>query len=193
MTKVRIIKSWPPTEDDGLPDLFRRIGRFGVLSQLAIITVDAAFMVYVLIIRGLSEGVGFREIVVMFGLAIMLVTTYIFFRYRQFGQRMLSLDKVPEFDKVVSALWFGLWVSFAGIVLSLLLLFTAVSRLALMMLAAPQSGGALPLAPVNVGFLSALDGVSLMGSLIVLTVELVLVGLTLWLLFCTSEYEEYED
>lgn len=190
MDNVSSMKSWPPARDDGLPSLFTRVGRVGVWSQLAIILADAAFMVYVLIIRGLSEGIGLREVVVIVGLVLMLVTTYVFFRYKQFGQRMLLQDQVPKFAKVVSALWFGLWVSVAGIILSLVLLFSAVARLALRLLAAPQSGGAMPLAPGNLGFLSALDGVSLMGSLIVLTVELALVGLTLWLLFRTSQYKD---
>lgn len=70
----------------------------------------------------------------------------------------------------------------------MLMLFSESSRILFVMLANPQTG--LMVSP-NIGgdpnlSLSALDGISLLTLLILLTAELVVLGLSLWLLYRTA-------
>jgi hypothetical protein len=73
-------------------------------------------------------------------------------------------------------------------VFSMLLLFAESSRILFVMLANPQTG--LMISP-NIGSnpnqsISALDGISLLTLLILLTAELVVLGLSMWLLYRTA-------
>lgn len=177
---------WPPSAASGLPAAFIRLGWLGVWLQLVIIAVDVVFMIWVLLeAERAGASFGIRAALVGAGLAVMLFTTFWFFRYARLGRRMLMAAHFPDFPHVVGTLWKGLWASVIGIVLSLLLLYLEAGHLLTSLLAAPQAGGAAAIAtgPDGPRFLTAFDGISLMGSLVVLTVELSLLGMTLWLLF----------
>ena len=80
----------------------------------------------------------------------------------------------------------GFWAGCLGIGLSLLLLLAAAWRILYVLLANPQTG--MLVAP-NLGgtnptySISAIDAVSLISNVITLGAELLVLGLTLWLLF----------
>ena len=86
-------------------------------------------------------------------------------------------------------LWIGLWAGCLGIFFSLLLMFSAVGRFLFILLANPQTG--IQIAPGPGGdpllSLSAIDALSLTSLLVILTAELIVLGLTLWLIFRTSK------
>jgi hypothetical protein len=86
---------------------------------------------------------------------------------------------------VVTTLWIGLWAGCLGIVFSILLLLAAAWRILFVLLTNPQSG--MLIAPTNPAYsLSAIDAVSLTLLIVGLAVELMVLGLTLWLLFQTT-------
>ncbi|MEO0973676.1 MAG: DUF3611 family protein [Pseudomonadota bacterium] len=184
---------WPPTKSSGIPDAFVRFGWLGVWLQLLIIAADVIFITWVLL-QAERSGVAFgvRAVLVAGGLAVMLFTTVWFWRYARLGRQMLEPVKFPDFPHVVGTLWTGLWASVIGIVLSLALLFLEALHLLTSLLIAPQGGAAVAAAPGSAPFLSAFDGISLMGSLIVVTVELALAGSTLMLLFRTTGHTRAE-
>ncbi|MEO0972966.1 MAG: DUF3611 family protein [Pseudomonadota bacterium] len=177
---------WPPNVSDGLPVLFVRLGWLGVWTQLLIIAADVAFIFLTLLSAdGLSEGFSLRGILVVAGLAVMCFTTVWFFRYANFGRGMIDPKDFPDYEKVVSTLWVGLWASVIGIACSLLLIYLEAGRLLFSLLAAPQVGGVVTNGGAAAG-VSAFDGVALMGSLIVLTAEMAIIAMTLLLLFRTT-------
>ncbi|MEO0425555.1 MAG: DUF3611 family protein [Pseudomonadota bacterium] len=185
---------WPPNIADGLPSLFVRLGWLGVWTQVLIIGADAAFMgIFLLSGDRAAEGVGLRGVLVVAGLLVMCFTTVWFFRYAQLGRGMIDPKNFPDYDKVVSTLWVGLWASVVGIGLSLLLLYLAVGRLLLSLLAAPQVGAAMANNAAPGATVSAFDGAALMGSLIVLTAEMAIIAMTLLLLFRTTGHGRASD
>jgi hypothetical protein len=115
-----------------------------------------------------------------------MFTTYWFFRYMQLGRRLRDPERFPPRSTAVSTLWVGFWAGALGILLSLLLLLAAAWRILYVLLANPQTG--MLIAP-NLGganptySISAIDTVSLVSNVMTLGAELLVLGLTLWLLF----------
>ena len=130
-------------------------------------------------------GVDLRNYVSFASLLAMIFTTYWFFRYIQLGERMRDPTRCPPRSAVVTTLWIGLWAGCVGIVFSMVLLLAAAWRMLFVLLTNPQSGMLIaPTAGTNpVYSLSAIDAVSLTLLVISLAAELMVLGLTLWLLF----------
>lgn len=178
---------WPPADPNRFGAQFSRLGWLGFYIQLALLAVPILLTIYVLL-RTNPTGIDATNYLSYGSLFVMIFTTYWFFRYTRLGQQIQDPQNCPPQSSVISALWIGLWAGCLGIFFSMLLLFGACWRLLFILLANPQTG--LMVAPTLGGTptqsISAIDAVSLMSLLIILTAELVVLGLSMWLLLRTT-------
>ncbi|MGH7785303.1 MAG: DUF3611 family protein [Candidatus Binatia bacterium] len=123
------------------------------------------------------------------GLAILVFTTFWSYRYTRLAARMADPARRPPRRAVVRTLWVGLCASGLGMAVSLLLLIVEVARLMILVLMTPQAG--VPVIQTqtdsHAAWVSAIDVVSLLADVSTLAGELVILGLTLWLLFRVSQ------
>jgi DNA invertase Pin-like site-specific DNA recombinase len=137
--------------------------------------------------KAAATGVNLGNYVSLGSLLVMIFTTYWFFRYVRLGERLKDPAEPPPRSSVVSTLWIGLWAGCLGIVFSILLLLAAAWRILFVLLTNPQSGMLIAPAGTNPAYsLSAIDAVSLTLLIIGLAIELMVLGLTLWLLYRTT-------
>jgi len=190
---------WQPANSESLATQFSRLGWIGFWIQIALLAIPVLLLVYVLFLSS-PESVQRRGIdlgnYLSFGsLLVMLFTTFWFFRYTRLGKRIADPELCPPQSSVVLTLWIGLWAGCLGILFSMLLLMSAVGRLLFVMMANPQTG--IQIAQALGGdpakSLSAMDAASLMSLLFVLTAELVVLTLSLWLLFRTTRPSTQDD
>jgi hypothetical protein len=179
---------WSPEKRQQIGRQFTSLGRIGLFIQLALLAVPVLLALLLLSRMGRSEAspIGFANMISIASSLLMIFTTYWFYRYMRLGQRIRDPAQFPPRSTALSTLWVGFWAGCAGIVLSLLLLLAAAWRILFVLLANPQTG--MLVAP-NLGganptySISAIDAVSLTSNVISLGAELVVLGLTLWLLF----------
>jgi hypothetical protein len=183
------VAPWPPANPQQLGKTFTKLGWIGFVIQLVLLTVPLLLAVYM--IFGFSpesparRGIDLSNYLSWGSLIVTIFTAFWFFRYPRLGHRIAEGDTRLSGAGVLKTVWVGIWASGIGIVFSMLLLFAESSRLLFVMLANPQTG--LMISP-NIGAnpnqsISALDGISLLTLLILLTAELVVLGLSLWLLY----------
>ncbi|MGD2019754.1 MAG: DUF3611 family protein [Thiohalocapsa sp.] len=186
------VAPWPPQNPKQLGATFAKLGWIGFVIQLVLLTVPLMLAVYMLIgfapDSAARKGIDLSNYLSYGSLLVTIFTAVWFFRYPKLGHRIADGDPALSGGGVLKTIWVGIWASGIGIVFSLLLLFGAAGRLMFVMLANPQTG--LMISP-NIGAnptqsISALDGISLLTLLILLTAELVVLGLSLWLLYRTA-------
>lgn len=183
---------WPPAADSPLPREFRRLGWLGFWLQVGLIAMDLSLAGYVVMATTTPQtaegGPRLANYISWASLAVLLFTTFWFFRYTRLGRRIADPYECPPQHDVEVNLWVGLWASWIGIAFSLVLLFLAAWHMLTVLLANPQTGlqFGVPVTDRPVGSISAIDAVSLMGLLVVLTAELIVTGMSLWLLFRTT-------
>src|SRR5262245_58375753 len=181
---------WSPQKRQRIGGQFSLLGRLGFFIQLALLAVPVLFGLYVFLLRRMGQSganaIGFTNLISFASSLVMIFTTYWFYRYMQLGARIRDPERFPSRSTAVSTLWVGFWAGCLGIALSLLLLLAAAWRILYVLLANPQTG--MLVAP-NLGgtnptySISAIDAVSLLSNVITLGAELLVLGLTLWLLF----------
>jgi hypothetical protein len=181
---------WSPQHRQRIGGQFSSLGRLGFFIQLALLVVPVLFGLYLLLLRRMGQsgvnGIGFTNLISLASSLVMIFTTYWFYRYMRLGERIRDPARFPPRSAAVSTLWVGFWAGCLGIALSLLLLLAAAWRILYVLLANPQTG--MLVAP-NLGgtnptySISAIDAVSLLSNVINLGAELLVLGLTLWLLF----------
>jgi len=180
---------WPDQKRESIGEQFSILGKIGFFTQLALLAVPSLLAVYVLLLgrsnQGSGAGINFGNYVAFGSVLVMLFTTYWFFRYIKMGQRMKDPARCPPRSAILTTLWIGLWAGCLGIAFSMLLLFGAAWRILFVLLTNPQSGMLIaPTAGTNPTYsLSAIDAVSLTLLIISLGAELMVLGMTLWLLF----------
>jgi hypothetical protein len=183
--------SLQPKIGESLANQFSRLGWIGFWIQLALLIIPLFLLIYVLILRSPesaeSTGIEFSNYLSYGSLLVMLFTTFWFYRYTRLGKQMLDRAQSPSHADIVQTVWVGIWAGGAGIFFSMLLLSHAVGRLLFTLLANPQTG--LMIAP-NLGAnpassVSAVDAVGLTSLVIIQAAELVVLGLSLWLLYQT--------
>jgi Protein of unknown function (DUF3611) len=175
---------------------FSRLGWLGVGVQ-SILAILPIFLICYLVfgkLAGTNPTWGITDYLAILGLAILLFTTFWSYWYTRLAGRIADASCRPPIGSVIRTLWVGLWASSLGIVVSLALLFVEVIRLLVLFLRAPQAG--VPVlqtqAEDRLAWVSAIDAVSLLAELCTLTGELLVLGLTLWLLFrVTTSADEY--
>lgn len=186
------VAPWPPANPQQLGATFTKLGWVGFVIQLVLLTVPLLLAIYMLF--GFSadsparRGIDLGNYLSWGSLIVTIFTAVWFFRYPRLGRRIAAGDASLSGPGVLKTVWVGIWASGVGVVFSMLLLFAASSRILFVMLANPQTG--LMISP-NIGSnpnqsISALDGISLLTLLILLTAELVVLGLSLWLLYRTA-------
>jgi len=167
---------------------FARLGWIAFWLQLALSSLPILLMLYVVLRSPTSasgRGVDLREYVALGGLLVLLFTTWWCYRYTRIAKRMLDPESRPSSASVIRTLWIGVVASCLGAFISALLLLTAVVRLLIVFMLAPQGG-----VPVihtasddRARWVSALDMVDLFTMVLTITVELVVLAFSLWLLF----------
>jgi hypothetical protein len=186
------VASWPPANPQQLGATFTKLGWIGFVIQLVLLSLPLVLALYMLF--GFTpesparRGIDLSNFLSWGSLLVAVFTAVWFFRYPGLGRRIAEGDTHLSGAGVLKTVWIGVWASGIGIVFSMLLLFAESSRILFVMLANPQTG--LMISP-NIGAnpnqsISALDGISLITLLILLTAELVVLGLSLWLMYRTA-------
>jgi hypothetical protein len=180
---------WAAQRRESIGEQFLVLGKLGFFVQLALLAIPILLAVYVFVVGrsapGSGTGINFGGYVSFASVLVMIFTTYWFFRYIKLGQRIKDPAQHPPRSTVLTTLWVGLWAGCLGISFSMLLLLAAAWRILFVLLTNPQSGMLIaPTAGSNPTYsLSAIDAVSLTFLIISLGAEMVVLGLTLWLLF----------
>ena len=166
---------------------FSRLGWLGVWIQSLLAILPIFVLCYLLVgkVAGSNSNWGITDYLAILGLVILLFTTFWSYRYTRLARQIVDSSAPPSIHSVIRTLWIGLWASSIGIFVSLVLLFVEVIRLLVLFLRTPQAG--VPVlqtqAEDRLAWVSAIDAVSLLAELCTLTGELLVLGLTLWLLF----------
>lgn len=189
------VAPWPPKTPEKLGATFVKLGWSGFAIQLLLLTIPLMLALYMIL--GFSpdsaarKGIDLGNYLSYGSLVITIFTAVWFFRYPRLGRRIASRDTSLSGGGVLRTIWVGIWASGVGIIFSMLLLFGAAWRMLFVMLANPQTG--FMISPQIGGnpsqSISALDGISLLTLLILLTAELVVLGLSMWLLYRTATPE----
>jgi hypothetical protein len=184
---------WQPVKPERLSRQFSRLGWLGFWIQVAMLAVPLLLLAYVLFLRSPGSaqriGIDLSNYLSYGSLLVMVFTTFWFFRYTRVGKRIADPELRPPRAAVERTLWVGLWASALGIAFSMVLLFSAAGRMLLILLANPQTGIMIAPGPGGdpVQSISAMDAISLTSLLVILAAELVVLGLSVWLLFRTTK------
>lgn len=176
---------------------FFRFGWIAVCIQAVLAVIPILLLCYVLFGKVVGNDVAWSvtDYLAILGLAILAFTTFWAFRYTRIAQQIADSARRPPRSKLIRTLWIGLWASSLGILVSLVLLYVEVIRLLILFLRAPQAG--VPVfqtqADDRLRWVSAIDAVSLLAELCTLTGELLVLGLTLWLLFRVTTWADDYD
>jgi hypothetical protein len=183
------VAPWPPKNPAQLGATFTKLGWLGFIIQLVLLTVPLILALYMFF--GFSpqsaarKGIDLSNYLSYGSLIVTIFTAVWFFRYTQLGRRIAAGDPELSGPGVLKTVWIGIWAGGLGILFSMLQLFSAAGRILFVMLANPQTG--LMVSPQMGGnpnqSISALDGISLLTLLILMTAELVVLGFSLWLLY----------
>ncbi len=166
---------------------FKRLGWLGFWIQLVVGLLPLAMLLYITLnkVSGGALMFDFTDYLALAGLGILAFTACWSYGYTRLAKRIADPDRCPSWAAVARTLWIGLWAGVTGIFMSVLLLVVEVVRLLILFLHAPQAG-----VPVirtetdnRTAWVSAIDVVSLLADLCTLIGELVVIGITLWLLF----------
>jgi hypothetical protein len=187
------VAPWQPVKPEKLSRQFSRLGWLGFWLQVAMLAIPLLLLIYVLFLRSPQSaqriGIDLSNYLSYGSLLVMVFTTFWFFRYTRLGRRIADPERRPTRMAVERTLWVGLWASGLGIAFSMVLLFSAAGRMLLILLANPQTGVMIAPGPGGdpVQSISAMDAISLTSLLITLTAELIVLGLSVWLLFRTTK------
>lgn len=166
---------------------FTRLGWIGVWIQAVLMIIPLGVLAYVLVNKVTGSDSTFRigDYIAIFGLVVLGFTTFWSYRYTWLGKRISDPKRRTSSSSVIRTLRVGFWAGSLGIAISLLLMIAHVLRLLWLFMKAPQGG--VPVIQTQIEdratWVSALDVVSLLAELCTLVGELLVVGLTLWLLF----------
>lgn len=176
---------------------FERLGWVSFWIQIALAIIPVLMLVYAVssLAMGWLGAFGFANYLAFFGLAVLVFTTLWSLRYVRVGKRMRDPELRPTRKRVSSVLWIGFWASSVGILVSVASLLIHVVTLLILLLRAPQGG--VPVirteADDRTGWVSAIDAVGLLAELSTLIGELMVLGITLWLMFRLLKLgEEYD-
>lgn len=184
---------WHPAKPERLSRQFTRLGWLGFWIQLAMLAIPLVLLGYVLLLRSPESaqriGIDLSNYLSYGSLLVLVFTAFWFLRYTHIGKRIADPQRRPSRAAIEGTLWVGLWASGLGIAFSMVLLFSAVGRMLFILLATPQTG--IMIAPPPGGdpvqSISAIDAISLTILLIMLTAELIVLSLSVWLLFRTTK------
>jgi hypothetical protein len=174
---------WPPKNPEQLGATFSKLGWTGFIIQLVLLTVPLLLAIYMWFgfspASAARKGIDLSNYLSYGSLIVAIFTAFWLFRYTRLGRRIAAGDPDLTGPGVLKTVWIGIWAGSLGILFSLLQLFGSAGRILFVMLANPQTG--LMVSPQMGGdptqSISALDGISLLVLLVLLTAELVVLGL----------------
>lgn len=180
---------WSSNRRERLGEQLISFGRMGFYIQLILLTIPLLFVAYMTIFGRSSNPPSTRldlgRFISLTSFVIMAFTTFWFYRYIQLGRQLRKGEHPVPRSRAVTTIWVGFGAGWIGVIFSVLLLLAAAWQMMFVLLSNPQSG--LLVAPnlgTNPGYsISAIDAVSLTLLVISLTAELIVLGLSLWLLF----------
>ncbi len=181
--------AWPPADRARLGGLFERLGTWGFYLQIALLALPLIALLHYLLITlpglGGEARFGLKHLLSLLSIAVLLFTTYWFYRYIGLGQRIAGAEPCPPLQRVLSKLRIGIRVGGLGILFSMLLLFAAVLQMLYILVTNPQMG--LLVSPASgdpsINSLSAFDVLSLALLMCMLAAELIVMAFSLQLLF----------
>lgn len=176
---------------------FSRLGWIGFWIQAVLAILPVLMLAYYLFGMATQGKLtfGFFDYIAFLGLLILAFTTFWSYRYTRLAPRIADSDRRPKWTSVARTLWIGVWASCAGIAVSVLLLVIEVVRLLILLLKAPQGG--VPVIRTEIDtrtqWVSAIDVLTLLAELCTLIGELLIVGITLWLLLKITRSQHLFD
>lgn len=189
----KLMESLQSSGTQSLAKTFSRLGRFGFWVQIVVGSVPFLLMLYTFIFTrspsGPRAGLAVVEYLTLASLLILVFTIFWFHRHTRLANRIADPQACPPVSAVISAVWTGLIASGIGLLFSMLVMLIETGHLLFYFLAAPQGGvpvfqtpGAGP-----ASWVSAVDMVSLMALGLFVFAELIVLILSLWLLFRTTQ------
>lgn len=187
----KIKNAFRSSEGTSLAGTFSRLGRIGFWMQLVIGAIPIALMIYTFVSARASTGRTrgdhtVVEYLTVVSLLVLAFTTLWFFRYMRLAKQIASPDQRPPEAAVQRVAWTGVAASTLGVLLSLLIMLFEVTLLLIYFLRAPQAG--VPVVQTTGGaatWVSAADIVSLLVLIITMSVEIIVLAFSLWLLYRT--------
>jgi hypothetical protein len=163
---------------------FRTLGLIGFWVQFVLLIAVVLLGIWTFSVTGARAGAA--NVLAFLGLALPVFTTFWCWRYATLGRAMAGAEAPPHAP--ARAAWIGVWAGTAGVVVSVLSLFGAAFALVLVMLANPQVG--IQISPATAGAsaytVSAVDALSILSLLLMLTAELLVVAISLRLVFLAA-------
>lgn len=177
----------PPSDHPGrIARAFLTLGRIGFWVQFVFLIAMAILGTWILGIVGSRAGLG--NILAFLGLVLPIFTTWWCWRYAQIGRAIAKPGSDVPSTKQARTAWIGVWAGTFGTVVTLMSLFGAATTLLVVMLANPQVG--IQISPATAGAsaytVSAVDALSILSLLLMLTAELLVVAISLRLVFLAS-------
>lgn len=163
---------------------FITLGRTGFWVQFVLLIAVVLLGIWTFGVTGARAGTA--NVLAFLGLALPLFTTFWCWRYVQLGRALAGSGAPPTAPARVA--WVGVWAGTAGVVIAVLSLFGAAFALVMVMLANPQVGIQISpaTATASVYTISAIDALSILSLLLMLTAELIVVAISLRLVFLAS-------
>ncbi len=191
-----------PSRAVSLGRAFSRLGWVGFWIQVVFGPLPIIVMVYyVLFSRSGTvspSGLAFVGYATLADVLILLFTLCWSYRYTRLGRQMRDPERRPPESAVLRIVWVGVLASTAGMLLSMLILVVEAANMLFIFLRAPQGG--IPMVQTGAEspyWVSTVDMVSMMASILVLFAELIVLVFSLWLLFRSSlgspEYPQADD
>jgi hypothetical protein len=191
-----------PSRAVSLGRAFSRLGWIGFWLQVVFGPLPIIVIVYYFLFSrsgtATPSGLAFVGYVTIADLLILLFTLCWSYRYTRIGRQMRDPERRPPESSVLGIVWVGVLASTVGILLSMFVLVVEAANMLFIFLRAPQGG--IPMVQTGAEapyWISTVDMVSLMASILVLFAELLVLVFSLWLLFRLSlgsaEYPQADD
>ena len=189
----KLMESLQSSGTQSLAKTFSRLGRFGFWMQIVVGSIPFLLMLYTFIFTrspsGPRAGLAVVEYLTLASLLILVFTIIWFYRHTRLAERIADPQQCPPAPSVVSAVWTGLIASGVGLLFSMLVMVIETGHLLFYFLAAPQGGVPVIQTPGAgpASWVSAVDMMSLMALSLLVFAELIVLILSLWLLFRTTQ------
>jgi hypothetical protein len=181
-----------PSKGKSLAGAFRRLGWAGFWLQVVFGSLPVLGVAYSFT-AGRSDqaprgGFAFVEYLTAASLLLLLFTTFWSYRYTRLGRRLLDPERRPSESDLVGAVWTGVVAATAGMLFSMVVVLIEAASLLFYFLKSPQAG--IPVIQTSgaaaAHWVSSVDMLSLMALLLILSAEMLVLVLSLWLLFRTT-------
>jgi hypothetical protein len=182
-----------PSTGKNLAKTFSRLGWIGFWLQVVFGSVPVIGMaIYVFYSHPNPDapgGIGFSEVLTVINMVIVLFTAFWSFRYTRLGKRLADPQRSPSQSSLIRAVWTGVVAITAGMLASMIVILIETANLLFYFLKSPQAG--IPVIQTSGAgatyWVSSIDMLSLMASVLFVFAELIVLIFSLWLLFRTTQ------